>query len=116
MKIIAMFFALALVSGCSGVDLIDQAAEGFTDRMIAKAESFNDKILDRLDAAEDLLKRKQDRLRLVKCKFPVSALLRYAHRSSEHAARVATDCGLFVNGIQGFMTPRLDPKPSAQES
>ena len=95
--IAALVFGAFLLSGCtSGL-----AGGDVTDAVISRAAQFSDRALDDLEAAEDFLRQKTDRLARAKCRFPFTALVRYACKNEANRVAVEANCGLAVKCAVG---------------
>ncbi len=107
----ALLVGAFFLAGC-GVSGTLRAITGgdVTDAFIARAAQFNDSALDGIDAAEAFLEQKTARLRLAKCRFPYTALVRYGCSSEAHRAAVERDCGLVVRcGAGVALVPPVKP-------
>lgn len=93
LALIAVAFAL---SACTST--VD-TARSYVDNAIKAAEVVDDKAMDKLAEGVAILEEEAERARLVKCRFPFTALLRYGLKSDANAAAVKRDCGLDINVV-----------------
>lgn len=106
LTLLAILILPVFLPGCAG--LAGRIAGGdLTDRLVARLATFNDQILEDLVEAEAVLKEKAARLARAKCRFPFTALVRYARTSEAHRTAVEDDCGLVVNPIAATVTRAL---------
>ncbi len=110
--VFAAFLILLVLPGC-GNPLVKAVAGGdVTDAVIKRAESFSDRALEELEAAEAFLREKAVRVARAKCRFPYSALVRYGCKSEADKKSVEDDCGLVLTCNSGT-TVRPPPVPVA---
>lgn len=105
--IIAAVLAAVMLTACqsTAVETARVVLDGRAiDRAVSRAEQINDGALARLEDAQALvdsgqvwLDERKARLRRTKCRFPFTALKRYAESSAARRQAVAEDCGLTIN-------------------
>ena len=101
---IPIAIVLFLLSGCGFLSEYNERAETIVDTIVKAAERVSDKAMDGLDETIAFLERKAQRANKARCKWPHTALIRYARRGPAEAALVAKHCNLVVNEIEATAT------------
>ncbi len=111
-RLLAIAAVTLALAGCSVVPRYVAAAQGVTDRLVARAGDAADAVMDALDEAEDLLVVETARVRAARCLNTLPSIRRYALSSPQARATIERDCGVRFEDATVELEP---PPPGATE-